>query len=76
MAVHNIISFINALGYSGILLGPVIIGFTGKRYGLHVSFIGIAVFALIVAIISSIILRSKQITLQVDLQNERETCSL
>ena len=40
------------------------------------SFIGIAVFALIVAIISSIILRSKQITLQVDLQNERETCSL
>ena len=76
MAVHNIISFINALGYSGILLGPVIIGFIGKRYGLHVSFIGIAVFALIVAIISSIILRSKQITLQVDLQNERETCSL
>lgn len=51
MAVHNIISFINALGYSGILLGPVIIGFIGKRYGLHVSFIGIAVFALIVAII-------------------------
>ena len=76
MAVHNIISFINALGYSGILLGQVIIGFIGKRYGLHVSFIGIAVFALIVAIISSIILRSKQITLQVDLQNERETCSL
>ncbi len=49
LAVHNIISIINALGYSGILLGPVIIGFVAKRFGLHTSFAGIAVFALVVA---------------------------
>ena len=55
MAVHHIISFINALGYSGILVGPVIIGFIGKHYGLHVSFLGIAAFALVVAVVSSII---------------------
>ncbi|MDH6342504.1 putative MFS family arabinose efflux permease [Parabacteroides sp. PFB2-12] len=63
MATHNIISFINALGYSGILLGPVIIGFVGKQYGLHISFGGIAVFALIVAVVSSIVLKTKQIRL-------------
>ena len=60
MAVHNIISFINAFGYSGILLGPVIIGFIGKHYGLHVSFAGIAVFVLIVAVVSCIILKDKR----------------
>ncbi|MDL2243273.1 MFS transporter [Bacteroidales bacterium OttesenSCG-928-J19] len=59
MATHNIISFINALGYSGILLGPVIIGFVGKQYGLHISFGGIAVFALIVAVVSSIVLKKR-----------------
>ena len=62
MAVHNIISFINALGYSGILLGPVIIGFAGKQYGLHIPFVGIAVFALIVSAVSFIILKAKQTT--------------
>ena len=75
MAIHNIISFINALGYSGILLGPVIIGFIGKRYGLHVSFIGIAVFALVVAIISYMILRIRHIPIQTDVQeDDRKTC--
>lgn len=75
MAIHNIISFINAIGYSGILLGPVIIGFIGKRYGLHVSFIGIAVFALIVAIISYMILRIRHIPIQTDVQeDDRKTC--
>ena len=67
MAVHNIISFINALGYSGILLGPVIIGFVGKHYGLHISFVGIAVFVLIVAVVSSIILKSKRTISQTDI---------
>ena len=67
MAVHNIISFINALGYSGILLGPVLIGFVGKHYGLHISFIGIAVFVLIVAVVSSIILKSKRTISQTDI---------
>ena len=75
MAVHNIISFINALGYSGILLGPVIIGFIGKRYGLYMSFIGISVLALIVAIISYIILRIRHIPIRTDVQeDDRKTC--
>ena len=64
MAVHNIISLINALGYSGLLLGPVIIGFVGKHYGLHMSFAGIAVLAMIVAMVLSVILRNKQVTPQ------------
>ena len=67
MAVHNIISFINALGYSGILLGPVIIGIVGKHYGLHISFVGIAVFVLIVAVVSSIILKSQRTISQTDI---------
>lgn len=60
MAVHNIISFINALGYSGILLGPVIIGFVAKHHGLHTSFLGIAACALIVSVVSSVMLRTRQ----------------
>ena len=67
MAVHNIISFINALGYLGILLGPVIIGIVGKQYGLHISFVGIAVFVLIVAVVSSIILKSQRTISQTDI---------
>jgi len=70
MAVHNIISFINAFGYSGILLGPVIIGFVGKQYGLNISFIGIAVFALIVAMVSFMILRAKHISQQMPAEPE------
>lgn len=66
MAVCNVISFINALGYSGILLGPVMIGFVGKQYGLHVSFAGIAVLALIVAAVSSVIFKTKPTELQTD----------
>lgn len=63
MAVHNIISIINALGYSGVLIGPVIIGFVAKRYGLHTSFAGIAVCALVVSLVSYTLLKrsSKQL---------------
>lgn len=59
MAVPNIISIVNALGYSGILLGPVLIGFVAKHYGLHISFAGIAVFALVVAVVSAAALKRK-----------------
>ncbi len=59
MAVQNIISIVNALGYSGILLGPVLIGFVAKHYGLHTSFAGIAVFALVVAVVSAASLKRK-----------------
>lgn len=57
MAVQNIISIVNALGYSGILLGPVLIGFVAKHYGLHTSFAGIAVFVLVVAVVSAATLK-------------------
>lgn len=59
MAVQNIISIVNALGYSGILLGPVLIGFVAKHHGLHTSFAAIAVFALVVALVSAIALKRK-----------------
>ncbi len=59
MAVQNIISIVNALGYSGILLGPVLIGFVAKHYGLHTSFAGIAVFVLVVAAVSAATLKRK-----------------
>lgn len=62
MAVHNIISIINALGYSGILLGPVIIGFVAKHYGLHTSFAGIAVLALVVSAVSAAIFKPRNTT--------------
>lgn len=60
MAVHNIISLINALGYSGILLGPVVIGFVAKEWGLSMSFGGIALLSLVVAGIAAAILRSNE----------------
>jgi len=41
MAVQNTISVITALGYSGVLLGPVIIGFCAHTYGLPATFVGI-----------------------------------
>lgn len=58
MQVQNIISIINALGYSGILLGPVIIGFVAKHYGLHTSFAGIAVSVLVVAAVAAAVMKS------------------
>lgn len=66
MAVHNIISFINALDireYSSVSTNRI----RRKHYGLHISFIGIAVFVLIVAVISSIILKSKRTISQTDI---------
>ncbi len=57
LAVQNIISIVNALGYSGILLGPVLIGFVAKHYGLHTSFAGIAVFVLVVAVVAAATLK-------------------
>lgn len=47
MAVQNIISVITALGYSGILLGPVVIGFCAHAYGLTATFAGIGLVVLL-----------------------------
>lgn len=43
MAVQTTISIITALGYSGILLGPVVIGFCAHAYGLPTTFASIGV---------------------------------
>lgn len=43
MAVQNIITVITAIGYSGVLLGPVIIGFCARHFGLPATFVGIAI---------------------------------
>ena len=52
MTVQNTISVITALGYSGILLGPVVIGFCANRYGQPATFAGIGI---VVALITGII---------------------
>lgn len=60
MKVQSAISLINALGYSGVLLGPVIIGHVSNMSSLEVSFevLGAAVFA--VAVISFFLLKVKK----------------
>lgn len=58
MTVHNIISLINAIGYSGILVGPVVIGFVAKHFGLHTSFAAISVFAMVVTLVAYRILKN------------------
>ena len=57
LKVQSAISLINSLGYSGILLGPVIIGYVSKLSSLERSFelLGIAVF--VVALVSFKILK-------------------
>ncbi len=50
--VHDTIALVNALGYSGILLGPVVIGFTSKLFSLPSTFVGIGISALIVGFIA------------------------
>lgn len=58
--VQNSVSIINALGYSGLLVGPVVIGFVAKEWGLETSFIGIAALAIIVAAISYVIFKGQR----------------
>lgn len=48
MAVQNTISVITAFGYSGVLLGPVVIGFCANTYGLPATFAGIGVVITVV----------------------------
>lgn len=61
MEVQNIISLVNALGYSGVLIGPVVIGFVAKHFGLHTSFAGISVFALVVMVVSATIFKKQKV---------------
>lgn len=57
MPVHRIITVVNALGYSGILLGPVIIGFVAKHLSISAAFLGIAVVGIAVALTNRHIMR-------------------
>lgn len=50
--VHSTIAIINAIGYSGILLGPVIIGHASRLTSLSVSFLGLGAAALLVGLLS------------------------
>lgn len=59
--VHVAISLINALGYSGILAGPVIIGFIADNFSIAVAFSLISLLVLAVAITSFKILRKSYI---------------
>jgi len=56
IAVQKAVSVINALGYSGILVGPVIIGFIAQHFNLETSFCCISVAILCVAITAFVIL--------------------
>jgi len=57
IAVQNAVSIINALGYSGILVGPVAIGFIAQHFGLETSFAVIAVCCFVVASVTAHILK-------------------
>lgn len=57
MPVHRIITVVNALGYSGILLGPVIIGFVAKHLSISAAFFGIAVVGIAAALTNRHIMR-------------------
>ncbi len=57
MPVHRIITVVNAIGYSGILLGPVIIGFVAKHMSIAAAFFGIAVVGIAVALTNRHIMR-------------------
>lgn len=57
MPVHKIITVVNALGYSGLLLGPVIIGFVAKNISIAAAFFGIAVIGIVVAFTNRYIMR-------------------
>lgn len=59
ISVPQAITYINALGYSGILAGPVIIGFVAKHTSIATAFCGIAVLCLTVGIVCLKIMKKK-----------------
>lgn len=59
LPVQSTISIINALGYSGVLAGPVIIGFVSDLYSLSVTFMCIAAVVLLVGMVGFMILGRK-----------------
>jgi len=60
ISVQNAVSIVNALGYSGILVGPVAIGFIAQNFSLTTSFCCIAVLCLLVSITSFLMLRQSK----------------
>lgn len=57
--VHKTIAIINALGYTGILIGPVGIGFVADHLSIAAAFALIALLTFIVATVNFVIMRPK-----------------
>ncbi|MCR5536599.1 MAG: MFS transporter [Succinivibrio sp.] len=57
--VHDTIAFINALGYSGLLIGPVLIGFFAELFSLSAVFVGIGACALVVGLMADRIIKDE-----------------
>lgn len=55
--VHKTIASVNAVGYSGILAGPVVIGFIASHLSLTYVFFGIGILVLGVGAVSFVIMR-------------------
>ena len=62
IAVQNAVSIINAIGYMGILVGPVAIGFIARHFGLEVSFCCISALCFVVGVVTYFMLgRSRKV---------------
>lgn len=58
MPMHISITYVNALGYIGILSGPALIGFIAQRIGLEMTFLCLGINVLILGLVSFVILRT------------------
>ena len=57
--VHKTIAVINALGYSGVLMAPVVIGFIADHLSISAAFVVIALLTFTVACINFVIMRPR-----------------
>ncbi len=57
--VHKTIAVINAFGYSGLLVGPVAIGFVAEHISIAGAFVMIGIFTFIAACVNFVIMRPK-----------------
>ena len=57
--VHKTIAVINALGYSGVLMAPVVIGVIADHLSISAAFVVIALLTFTVACINFVIMRPR-----------------
>lgn len=55
--VNRTITFVNAVGYGGVLAGPVIIGHIAAASSIATAFLGISALVLLVGVVSFVIMR-------------------